>query len=139
MASPAISRKHLLVRRGTSGPEALDAGSSNGTTLAGASVDVPVSVGDGIELLLGGEVSVAVSPWQGGVRVAVGQRVVYAPLGPLELEGWRVAPGTDDWLELEARTAAYLGALRVDARIELCRGDTLTREPGGKPVLEVCR
>ncbi len=139
VASPAISRHHLSVRRGTAGPEALDAGSSNGTTLAGARLDVPVAVGEGIELLLGGEVAVALAPWQRGVRVTVGQRVVYAPLGPLELGGWRVAPGAGDWLELEAGSPAYLGALRVDARLELCRGDALSREPGAAPRLEVRR
>lgn len=139
VASPAISRRHLLVRRGISGPEALDAGSSNGTTLAGARVDVPVAVGEGIELLLGGEVSVALAPWKSGVRVAVGRRVVYAPLGPLDVDGWRIAPAPDDWLELEARSPAFLGALRVDARLELCRGDALAPAAGAPPRLEVRR
>lgn len=137
--SPAISRRHLLVRRGTPGPEALDAGSRNGTTLAGARLDVPVAVGEGIDVLLGGEVPVSLAPWQGGVRIAVGDRVVYAPLGPLEIHGWRVAPGADGWLELQAASPAFLGALRVDGRVELCRGDALGVAAGAAPCLEVCR
>jgi hypothetical protein len=138
VASPSVSREHLTVRRGPRGPEVLDAGSRNGTLLGGARIDVPVSVGEGIELALGGDVPLRVSPWRSGVRLEVAGQTLHAPLGPLEIGGWKLTLGEDRWLELESTGApALLGRLRVDQRIELCRGDELGESADGPLRLRV--
>ena len=69
VGSPSVSREHLMIRRGARGPEVVDLGSRNGTTLSGARLDAPVSVGEKLELLLGGEVTLVIEPWQAGVRL----------------------------------------------------------------------
>lgn len=139
VASPAVSRRHLVIRRGSAGPEVLDAGSHNGTTLSGVRLAAPLAVGQGLALVLGGEVEVRVRPWERGVVIELGQRTVHAPLGPLEVGAWQVAPASDAWLELVSREPAYFGVLRAESRVELCRGDALSREPGGPAALEVRR
>lgn len=138
--APAVSRRHLEVRRAAGGPEALDLGSSNGTLLAGARLDVPVAVGEGVDLELGGEVPVRIEPWNDGVCIVVGGRRVHAPLGPLPVGPWRIAPAPDDeWLELEAPAAeaACRGKFRLDARVQLLSGDALAEHPGGAVRFEV--
>lgn len=137
--APAVSRRHLEVRRTETGPEVLDLGSSNGTLLAGARLDVPLAVGAGVDLELGGEVGVHIEPWRDGVRVAFGGRTVHAPLGPLVVGRWSVEPSEDGWLELSAPAdgAPCRGPLRLDARVQLLSGDALSEEPGGPVRLEV--
>lgn len=138
--APAVSRRHLEVRRAEAGPEVLDLGSSNGTLLAGARLDVPVAVGEGIELQLGGDVHVRIEPWRDGVRVVVGGQTVYAPLGSLLVGTWRIEPAADDaWLELVAPSEQppWRGELRLDTRVQLLSGDAFSRKPGGAVCFEV--
>ena len=139
VASPSVSRAHLGIRRASGRIEAFDLGSRNGTFVAGARVEVPVGVGAGLELLLGGDVPMRIEPHGDAVRVEIAGRNLYAPLGPLEIGAWRVEPGDDDWLELSADPAApvLLGELRVDPVIELCRGDELRERPAGDVRLRV--
>ncbi len=134
VASPAVSRAHLRVRRANGGYELLDLGSSNGTTLGGARLDVPVQVGEGVEVKLGGEVPVSLEPHpEGGLDILVAGRRVHAPFGPFEVAGWRFAPADDEWLEVvdSAGRGLVLGQLRVDDRAQLCRGDELRELPAG--------
>lgn len=138
IASPAVSRTHLSIRRSPEGPEAVDLGSRNGTLLAGARLGAPVRVGPGLELELGGEVRVQLTPWQnGGVRIAYASEVVHAPLGALELDGWKLSAADDGWLELELGAPALLDALAVHGVIQLLRGDRLRRSVDGPVLLEV--
>jgi hypothetical protein len=132
--SPSVSREHLSVRIGPNGPEVIDEGSRNGTLLGGVRIDVPISVGEGLELMLGGEVPLTVKPWHGGVRLEIGGQSLLAPLGPLPVAGWTLAVADDGWLELDAGAApALLGGLRLDREIQLCRGDEL-REAVDSPI-----
>ena len=136
----SLSRRHLLVRHGDRGPEALDLGSSNGTTLGGARLDVPAVVPETgqLELVLGGEVPVTLERWLGGVRLDLASRTIHAPLGPLLLDGMCVEMAPDGWLDLSVvEGALYLHDLRVGSPVQLCRGDTYRREAGGEPLLEV--
>ncbi|MCC6899244.1 MAG: FHA domain-containing protein [Polyangiaceae bacterium] len=137
IASPALSRSHLALRRGTLGPEAVDLGSRNGTFVAGARLDAPLRVGEGVVLELGGEVRLELAPWRGGLRASWAAGVVHAPLGPLELDGWTVDVSDDGWLVLSARSPAVLDELAVQGEIQLLTGDRLRRSPGGAVVLEV--
>jgi hypothetical protein len=133
LGSPSVSREHLMIRRGRSGPEIVDLGSRNGTTLCGARLDAPVSLGKRLELLLGNEVRLMVEPWQAGVRLQLGERSVHAPLGPLSVGSWSIAPGVDGWLELAAQDGQppWLGDLRAELTIELCKGDELREHRDG--------
>ncbi len=138
--SPALSRSHLRVRRGSEGPEAVDLGSSNGTTLGGARLDIPVTIPESgrLDLVLGGEVPVILERWGTGARLDLAGRVVHAPLGPWWLDGWRLEAAPDGWIDLSVVEGdLYLHELRVGTRIQLCRGDVLRRAAGGEPVLEV--
>ncbi|HTN90366.1 MAG TPA: FHA domain-containing protein, partial [Sorangium sp.] len=60
VASRAVSRTHVRIRRGRSGIEVEDLGTRNGTTLAGARLTAALPVGRGVQLLLGGEVPCAI-------------------------------------------------------------------------------
>ncbi len=136
--SPNVSREHLSIERGPDGPRVVDQGSRNGTLLGGARIDIPVSVGDGLSLALGGDVPLEISPWKTGVRLVVAGQTVHAPLGKLLIGGWVLDLGEDRWLELDTSgSPALLSGLRVDRRIELCRGDALCAEPGAEPRLRV--
>jgi hypothetical protein len=138
--TPALSRSHLRVRRGVRGPEALDLGSRNGTTLGGARLDIPAVVPESgrLELVLGGEVSVAIERWQSGVLLDVAGRSVHAPLGPWRVGGWRLEMAPDGWIDLTViEGELFLHELRVGARVQLCRGDVFRAHAGGPPVLEV--
>jgi hypothetical protein len=138
VASPSVSREHLCVRRGPRGPEVVDQGSRNGTLLGGARIDVPVSVGDGLRLELGGDVPLTVERWGPGVRLVVAGQTLHAPLGRLPVGGWTLALGDDHWLELDtAGSHALLAGLRVDRRIQLCRGDELRERADALPRLAV--
>jgi hypothetical protein len=138
VSSPSVSREHLSVRCGPSGPELCDEGSRNGTLLGGARIDVPVSVGSGIELALGGDVPLRAAPWGAGVRLDVAGQTLHAPLGPLRIGGLELRMGEERWLELEASgEPAVLGKLRVDRKIELCRGDEVRESPDGPVRLKV--
>jgi len=133
IGSPSISREHLAVYRGPEGLQVVDLGSRNGTTLAGARLEAPVNVGARLELVLGGEVSLSVEPWPIGARLCFAGRVVHLALGPLAVGTWSIAPAADGWLELSAPRdrPPWLGELRSEATIELCRGDELRERPGG--------
>jgi hypothetical protein len=138
VASPSVSREHLCVRQGPNGPEVVDQGSRNGTLLGGARIDVPVSVGGGLRLELGGEVPLTVEGWGPGVRLVVAGQTLHAPLGALPVGGWKLELGADHWLELDtAGSPALMAGLRVERRIQLCRGDELRESPDAAPRLVV--
>ena len=138
--TPALSRSHLCVRCGPRGPEALDLGSSNGTTLSGARLEIPVVVPESgrLDLLLGGEVPVGIERWETGVSLDVAGRPVHAPLGVWRLGGWRLEVAPDGWLDLTVvEGELFLHDLRVGARVQLCKGDVLRSIASGPPALEV--
>lgn len=141
--SPAVSRAHLGVRRGEDGaPEVVDLGSRNGTLLGGARLAAALPVGSGVELSLGGSVSLRVEPREGGVLLALAAREILAPLGPfLICDGetrWSLEPGADDWLELSVEGGAcWLDQLRVTGVVQLARGDVIRANKGSAPLVEV--
>lgn len=129
--SPAVSREHLELRTGATGPEAVDLGSRNGTLLRGVKLGAPLVVREATELALGGEVPLVLTPLPDGtLRVECGAETVHAPLGPLLVGGLSLEPGQDGWLELSS-SSAFLGGLRVDGKIELCHGDEISESVEG--------
>jgi hypothetical protein len=149
--SNAISRKHLSIARhaaAASGPSGefvvRDLGSRNGTQLRGMALAGQVNVGEGLELSLGREVPLKLTPSDvlpGALGLELhGDRYV-APLGvaKLAIGEWRLEVASDGWLELVTDDAppALMDGMTLAARITLLVGDAITSERGGDPVLRV--
>lgn len=146
VASRAVSRQHVRIRREGAGVVIEDLGTRNGTTLAGARIDGPMPVGEGISVALGGEVTCVVSPAREGVEASVapggvivevaGGRYV-APLGPLVVGPWRVEraiEGDEVFLILRTPPGAprpVMGEFELAERVELCVGDEIRASRGG--------
>jgi hypothetical protein len=145
VASVALSRRHVSVARRGDAIAVRDLGSRNGTTLGGTPLASEVRVGDGIELRLGGEVTLVVRraedlPGAAAIEIA-GVRYV-APLGPatLGIGRWclaRPAFGAETWIELATGNAppAFASGLRLAERVTVLRGDAFAAERGGEVAL----
>ena len=143
--SRAVSRRHLRVARGPAGALVEDLGTRNATTLAGARISAPIAVGEGVEVMLGGEVPCRVAPsaeLAGAVSIEVGGARYLAPLGELDVLGWKIAfdPAEEPFVVLrtpEGAARPYLGNYELAARIELCHGDEIRDRRGGPVRLRV--
>jgi hypothetical protein len=146
ISSAALSRKHLAVARSHGEAIVRDLGSRNKTTLRGLTLAGEVPVGAGIELRLGGEVTVIVRPasddeFPGGVVIEVAGKRYVAPLGPatLGVGRWRLECAADRWVELctEDQPPAFAKSLRLPTRVALLSGDAIGTERGGDPLLVI--
>jgi hypothetical protein len=146
VASAAVSRHHVAVRRRGADVVVCDLGSRNGTLLRSLALAGEAVVGDGIELRLGKEVPLVVRPAADlplAVSIEVcGERYV-APLGPARLGvgAWRLEQARDGWVELvtDDDPTAFADALQLASRVTLLGGDAIARERSGTPVLRVDR
>ncbi|WP_437963263.1 FHA domain-containing protein [Sorangium sp. So ce260] len=144
VASRAVSRTHVRIRRGPSGIEVEDLGTRNGTTLAGARLTAPLPVGRGVQILLGGEVPCAIAPGvgQGCVVEIAGERFT-APLGELPVGPWRIRldrAGASAFVVLKTPPGApppFLGDYQLAPAVELCAGDAIAAARGGTPVFRL--
>jgi hypothetical protein len=144
----AVSRQHVRLFRGPSGPMVEDLGTRNGTTLAGARLTAPVPIGTGVALRLGGEIPCSLAPVPATfahgplIAIQVGGERHLAALGPLLLFGWELVErrdGSSAFVVL--RTApgaspAFLGSYQLAREVELCAGDAIAAERGGRPRLQ---
>jgi hypothetical protein len=144
VASAAVSREHVALRRRDGQVFVRDLGSRNGTTLRGLALAGEVGVGEGIELRLGDEVPLLVRPateLPSAVAIEIAGARYLAPLGPASLDvgRWRLERGEDGWVELatDEAPAAFAGSLHLGERIALLNGDALATERGAEPVLQV--
>jgi hypothetical protein len=145
VASSALSRKHFRLTRGANGFVAADMGSRNGTQLRGLNLAHPLDVGDEVTLTLGGEVPMLLgksAELPGALRIDVGGTRYTAPLREtgeswLGVPGWRLATGSDDWVELTTEAPAYAGDLALASRITLLRGDAFAEVRGGEVTLRI--
>lgn len=141
----SISRVHLKLWRRDGVAVVSDEGTRNGTFLRGARLSSPVPVGAALELTLGPELTCQlVDTGATGVEVLVAGVEVLAPLGPLDVRGWRIdwSPGSGAQhsyvtLQSSPESPAYLGSLVLASTVELALGDRITRERGGPTALEV--
>src|SRR5258706_2033465 len=128
LASHAVSRRHLRIARAGGVAVVEDLGSRNGTLLRGVRLASALPIGDGLDLKLGGEVSVRLSPSleiAGAIAIeAAGSRYI-APLGPARVGPWSLETGEGEWLELVSDDAhlAFVSDVRLDARTTLLHGD----------------
>lgn len=152
VASQAVSRVHLRVRRSAEGPVVEDLDTRNGTLLAGARLTGPIPVGSGLRLSLGGEIPCRLSPagdapWaeSGAVVVEVAGERYLAPLGEMRVGAWRLrceTVGDETFVVLrtpEGEARPLLGELELGATAELCAGDELRSVRGGPVRLRVLR
>lgn len=138
----AVSRQHVRIYRGPSGPMVEDLGTRNGTTLAGARLTAPVPVGTGLSIKLGGEIPCSVAPAPESeihrqlVQIDVGGDRYHAALGALSLFGWEIVErreGSAAFVVLrtpEGAQPAFLGNYQLAREIELCAGDGIATARG---------
>lgn len=152
VASRAISRRHIALRRRPEGALVTDLDTRNGTTLAGARLGAPIPVGAGLEVVLGGEIPCSITPVgsasgaDGGAfayEISVGGQRYLAPLGEAEVGpfrvGWEVV-GEDSFVVLHTpagRARPFLDGYELAARVELCRGDEIHQQRGGPLLFSV--
>jgi hypothetical protein len=144
VSSAALSRRHVVVGRSDGQVLLRDLGSRNGTLLRGMRVVGALPVGDGLSVLLGGDVRLEIAPSQsleGALDVDVGGERYVASLGPARLAvgEWRIARAIDGWTELftDDRPPAFLGEIALGPRATLLVGDRISESRGGPATLEV--
>jgi hypothetical protein len=144
--SRALSRGHLRVFRRDGVPFVEDAGSRNGTFLAGARLSGPLPVGDGVTLKLGAEIPCTLTSdtTDGCIKLEIAGFGYRLPLGQLTVAGFAIAldgKGGDDQSYVTLRPTpgnhAYLAEMQVGEAIQLAYGDGLSRERHGPPALRV--
>jgi hypothetical protein len=142
--SSVLSHKHLAVARVDGRVVLRDLASRNGTLLRGMRIADLVPLGEGLEVQLGGEVTLRVTPsthLDGAVDIHVGGESYVAPLGAarLGIGEWRLVRGPDHWIELvtDERPPAYLGALALGSRTTLLAGDAIAASRMGDAALEI--
>jgi hypothetical protein len=144
VSSAALSRKHLEIVRADGVVVVRDLGSRNGTLLRGMRLAGALPVGDGLSLLLGGELKLEVGPspsMQDAVDVEVGGKRYVASLGSalLGVGSWRLERAADEWIELvtDDSPQAFLGDMAMSSRTTLLVGDRMSASRGGPTVFEV--
>ncbi len=138
--SPAVSRRHLVIRQQGSDIVIEDAGSRNGTTLAGSRISGPLPIGAGIDVVLGGQIPVRIEPWRGGgAAISASGQVFLAPFGPLSVGPFAV-DRCGDVMTLSAGVSGVppvLNGLTCDAVVDLCFGDEIRSTRDGAVLLKV--
>ncbi|MFO0742053.1 MAG: FHA domain-containing protein [Labilithrix sp.] len=138
--SNAVSRQHVKITRDGDQIVIRDLESRNGTQLRGINVAGALPVGEGIELKLGKEVPLRITPSRkiaGAVEIEVAGSTYFASLGPTKtpVTGIELAAGADGWLELVGH--AFLGEVELTPRATLLLGDSLSTTRGEEALLRV--
>jgi len=137
LPSPALSRRHMQVRRADDQIVVEDLGSRNGTSIAGARMAGPLPVGNGVDLKLGGQIPLRLEPWRDGVKVLLTGRVLVASLGPLRVGGFSILRTESGVLQLCTNVPPVLNGLTAEAAIDLAFGDKVSATRNGPVVVEV--
>jgi len=126
LASPAVSRRHLELRRDGGAPVLVDV-SKNGTTLRGIPLSGSLPLESQLELVLGGEVHVSIAPHaEYGLELTISNETFWAPLGDLVTSVGSFRGGSDDWVELvPPARGVFLNSVHVVESVQLCAGDEL--------------
>lgn len=141
--SNAVSREHLRIARDGDAIVVRDLQSRNGTQLRGINLAGPLPVGEGIELKLGKEVPIRITPskrLEGAVEIDVAGERYHACLGPTRtpVTGIELAAGPDGWIELVPRGArAFTGEVELVSRTTLLLGDAIATTRGSPAVLRI--
>jgi hypothetical protein len=130
IASPLVSRLHLRLRRCDGVAVVEDAGSHNGTWIAGARLSAPLPVGEGLDLTIGREIPCSIRAEGSAFAIEVAGERTLASLGPLAVGGLRIGltPHREEevvTLQAEPGVSASIGGETIDTAIELARGDVV--------------
>jgi hypothetical protein len=145
VASRAISRLHVRLRREKGGAVIEDLATRNGTLIAGARLSGPIPVGAGLRVELGGEIRCELTEEGPGVVVEIAGERYVAPLGELTVGSWRIdheVAGEDAFVVLRTPPGAprpFLGGFELAARVELCVGDEIRATRAGEIAIRVVR
>ena len=143
VSSNAVSRQHLRIAREGDDVVVRDLESRNGTQLRGVNLAGTLPVRDGLDLKLGREVTLRITPSQklpGAIEIDVAGQHYVACLGKnfLPVAGLTLDAGADGWVELLAHgTHAYAGGVEWTDRATLLAGDSVTTSRTGDPALRV--
>ncbi len=144
IASAAVSRQHLSIKRDGGAVVVRDLGSRNGTQLRGLAVGGAVQVGDGLDLRLGKEVPVRVAPSAEiaeAIEIELAGNRYIAPLGEARLGvgAWRLELAADGWIELVTDDAppALAADMQLVPRTTLLVGDVIAAVRNGEAALRV--
>ncbi len=146
VASSAVSRTHVRIAREGGAIVVRDLGSRNGTQLRGMNIVGALPIGEGLELTLGKEVRVRLSPapsFEGAIFIELSGERYVAPIGPAKLlvangRTWELTEGAGAWIELHApEETAFLGGVSLVPVTTLLIGDVVAAERGGAEVLRV--
>jgi hypothetical protein len=140
LPSPVLSRRHLLFKRGPQGPLVCDLQSRNGTLLAGARLDGPIEIGEGLQLSLGGQITCRIDPTSdGALRLLIADQTWLLPLGPMKIGPFRMV-AAERCVQVhqgQGVTPPVLNGLLANVPIDLCRGDKIRENRQGPVLLEV--
>ncbi len=128
LPTPLLSRCHVAIRRLGGAVIVEDLGSHNGTWLAGARIAGPLSVGAGLDLMLGREIPLSIRAAGDTVTLEIAGDRYLAPLGPLALPGLLLtrqvrAGETVITLRADPGATASIGETPIHTPIELSLGD----------------
>jgi hypothetical protein len=140
LASPAVSRRHVRLRREGGRAVIEDLGSHNGTRLGGANIIAALPVGDGLTVDIAGQIPCSIRPMNGDVdgpllvEIAGARYVV--PLGEARIGALRLVlekGGEESIVALHAAegVSAALGEREIAPPIELCEGDVIRHGDAG--------
>lgn len=143
VSSNAVSRQHLRVVREGDDFVVRDLESRNGTQLRGINLAGALPIREGLELKLGREVTLRMSPskkLEGSLEIEVAGHRYVAWLGPatLPVSGLSLAAGTDGWVELVGNGArCYVGDVEWTDRATLLAGDAIATARKGEAAVRV--
>lgn len=142
--SNAVSRQHLRIFREGDAIMVRDLESRNGTQLRGINLAGALAVGEGLELKLGKEVPLRLTPSKrlvGALEIDVAGDKYYAHLGPAKtpVSGLSLIAGPDGWIELDAAEGvrAFAGDVELVPRATLLAGDAVSIARGEEPLLRI--
>jgi hypothetical protein len=139
--SHAISRLHLRIWREQGDFVVQDLKSRNGTLVRGMALSGILPIGDGLELLLGGEVPLKLAPSTSipetlELECAKTRYLANFGSGATPVEGLRLIAGEDGWIELaESSEPAFLGSVELTSHATFLVGDAISTERGAPPCL----
>ena len=144
VASVALSRRHVVVERRGHDVVVRDLGSRNGTFLRGLRLEEALTMGEGLDLELGGEVPLSLrrtDDLSGAIAIDVAATRYVAALGlaAVGVGRWRLEQRPDSWVELvtDDDPPAYADGLRLAPRVSLLVGDAIASERGQAPQMVV--
>ena len=146
LASPAVSRRHVRLRREAGRAVIEDLGSHNGTRLGGAKIVAALPVGDGLTVDIAGQIPCWIRPLNsevdGPLLVDIAGARYVVPPGDARIGALRLCletEGDESRVALHAAAGVWaaLGDTAIEPPIELCEGDVIRHGHAGGSSFQV--